>query len=115
PYLRQNRLPVSTADRLVGEHQATLAAPKDKLVNEELPATVDEVRKLAQKLLPKLAKVITTAELAFAFFDEIFWNLEPAAGRETDDGFEVFSESHDDDADVEDQAAELASPVPAAA
>jgi hypothetical protein len=115
-YLREQGLPVASADRLVGEHLAKLAVPEDKLLSEELPvATVDEVRKLAKKMLPKLAKVITTAELAFAFFDEIFWNLEPAAGRETDDGFEVFSESHDDDADVEDQAAELAIPVPAAA
>jgi hypothetical protein len=112
-YLREQGLPVATADRLVGEHQATLAAPKDKLLSEELPvATVDEVRKLAKKMLPKLCRVLTTAELAFAFIDELFWNLEASDGRETDDGLEVFRTSHEDAPEVDAPVAELANPAP---
>ena len=113
PYLREQGLPVASADRLVGEHQAKLTAPKDKLLSEELPvATVDDVRKLAKKMLPKLCRVLTTAELAFEFIGELFWNLDAAEGRETDDGVEVFRTSHEDDASDEDQAAESAGPAP---
>jgi hypothetical protein len=113
PYLSEQGLPVASADRLVGEHQAKLAAPKDKLLSEELPvATVDDVRKLAKKMLPKLCRVLTTAELAFEFIGELFWNLDAAEGRETDDGVEVFRTSHEDDASDEDQAAESAGPAP---
>ncbi len=116
PYLREQKLPVATADRLVGEHQATLAAPKDKFLSEELPeVTVDEVRKLTKKMLSKLQHLLTSAELAFAFIDELFWNLEAAEGRETDDGVEVFRKSHEDATAVEAEVAELAISAPAAA
>jgi hypothetical protein len=108
-YLRAQRLPVSSADRYVAQHEATLALPVEKVLTEELPEpTVDQVRQFAQKLLPKLCKTLTTTELAFAFIDEIFWNIEAAEGRETDDGLEVFRTSHEDGTD---DAAELAEPA----
>ncbi len=112
-YLRAQKLPLTSADRLVAQHEATLTPREEKLTNGEF--TVEEARKLAQKMLPRLCRVLTTAELAYAFIDEIFWNLEASDGRETDDGFEVFRTLHDNDADDEDQSAELAEAAPAAA
>jgi hypothetical protein len=97
----------------VAEHEASLTPPERKLLKEELPeATMDEVRKLAKKMLTKLELVLTTAELVHGFLDELFWNLEAAEGRETDDGLEVFRTSHEDTSSVEAQAAELAEPTP---
>ena len=112
-YLRAQHLPLSSADRYVAAHEATLAAPEEKLLTKQLPeVTVDEVRKLAKKMLPKLCRVLTTPELAFEFLGELFWNIPDAEGRETDDGLEVFRTSHDADTSVEDQAAEVAIPAP---
>jgi hypothetical protein len=113
-YLRVQKLPLATADKYVAEHAASLNSPERKLLKEELPeATIDEVRKLAKKMLTKLELVLTTAELVHGFLDELFWNLEAAEGRETDDGLEVFRTSHEDASSVEAQAAELAEPTPA--
>jgi hypothetical protein len=114
-YLRLQRIPVASADRLVAVHEAPLAPPQKKVLTEELSEpTVDQVRQMAQKLLPKLCKTLTTAELAFAFIDEIFWNIEASDGQETDDGFEVFRTLHDDDVDDEDQAVDPAVAAPVA-
>jgi hypothetical protein len=110
-YLREQHLPLTTADRLVAEHEAALAPKEEKVPNGGF--TVEDARKLAQKMLPKLNGVLSTAELAFGFLDEIFWDLEAAEGRETDDGVEVFRTSHEDAANVENQDAEVASPAPA--
>ena len=113
PYLRRRKLPLATANRYVAEHQARIAQPAEKLLNEQhVEPTVDQLRQMAQKLLPKLCRVLTTAELAFEFLDELFWNIPDAEGRETDDGLEVFRTSHEDEASVEDQAAEVSNPAP---
>lgn len=113
-YLRSQKLPLATADKYVAEHAASLTPPEGKLLKEELPeATVDDVRQLAKKMLPKLQRLLTSAELAFAFIDELFWNLEAAEGRETGDGVEIFRASHEDETSDEDQVAEQASPTPA--
>jgi hypothetical protein len=113
-YLRSQRLPLATADKYVVEHAASLTRPEEKLLEEELSKpTVDQVRQLAQKLLPKLCDVLTTAELVHGFIDELFWSLEAAVGRETDDGLEVFRASHQDATAVKVEAAELAEPASA--
>jgi hypothetical protein len=113
-YLRSQRLPLATADKYVAEHAASLTPPEEKLLEEELSKpTVDQVRQLAQKLLPQLCDVLTTTELVHEFIDELFWSLEAAEGRETDDGLEIFRASHEDATSVQAQAAELAEPAPA--
>jgi len=112
-YLRTQKLPLATADKYVAEHAASLTPPEVMLLTEEFLEPVDQVRHMAQKLLPKLCRVLTTAELAFAFIDELFWNLEASDGRETDDGLEVFRTSHEDAPEVDAPVAELASSAPA--
>ena len=113
-YLRSQRLPLASADKYVAEHAASLTRTEEKLLEEELSMpTVDQVRQLAQKLLPKLCDVLTTAELVHEFIGELFRSLEAAEGRETEDGLEVFRASHEDATSVKAQAAELAEPAPA--
>jgi hypothetical protein len=111
-YLRAQKLPLTTADRLVAQHEATLAPREEKLTNGGLP--VSEGRQLALKMLPKLRPILVTAELVHEFIAQLFWDLDAAEGRETDDGLEVFRTSHEDATAVEGEVAELADPAPAA-
>jgi hypothetical protein len=97
PYLRSQKLPLATADRYVAEHEATLVPSEEKLLDEELPApTVAEALQFAQKMLPKLCRLLTTAELVFAFVHEIVWNIPNAEGRDTAEGIEVYQTSHEE-------------------
>jgi hypothetical protein len=110
-YLRSQGLALTSADRYVAEHEATLGSPEEKLLTEEL--TVDEVRKLARKGLPKLCRVLTTQELVFEFIRELVWNIDVAEAWETDKGFEVPKVASDDTREVDVHVAESANPAPA--
>ncbi len=59
-------------------------------------------------MLPKLCRILTTAESVYDFMHEPVWNIPDAEGQETDDGLEVFRTSHQDAPVVEAQVAELA-------
>jgi hypothetical protein len=97
PYLRSQKLPLATADRYVAEHEATLAPSEEKLLDEELSTpTVEEVLQVARKSLPKLCRLLTTAELVYAFVHEIVWNIPNVEGRDPAEGIEVFRTSHEE-------------------
>jgi hypothetical protein len=87
PYLRSHGIPVATADRRVAEHEATLAAPEEKLLTEEL--TLDGVRKLAKKMLPKVQHALITQELVYEFVHELVWNIDVAEASYTENGLEI--------------------------
>jgi hypothetical protein len=110
-YLRSQGLPIASADRYVAEHEATLGSPEEKLLTEEF--TLDEVRKLARKGLPKLCRVLTTQELVFEFIRELVWNIDVAEAWETEKGFEIPQVASDDAAEVDLHIAESANPAPA--
>jgi hypothetical protein len=113
-YLRSQRLPLASADKYVAEHAASLTPPEEKLLKEELSeSTADQVRQIAQKLLPKLRSILTTQELVFEFVHELLWNIDVAEVTDTDDGLEIPRTSPGDSDEVEAQAAELAEPAPA--
>jgi hypothetical protein len=89
-YLRSQKLPLATADRYVQEHEARLSSPTTKLVNEELSEpTPDEIRQFAQKLLPKLCRVLTTQQSVYEFVHELVQHIPAADGRATECGVEV--------------------------
>lgn len=72
----------------MAQHAASLIRPEEKLLEEELwRPTVDQVRPLAQKLQPELCDVLITVDSVHEFIGELFWSLEAAEGRETEDGF----------------------------
>jgi hypothetical protein len=110
-YLRSLRLSLASADRYVADHEAKLGPPVEKLLTEEL--SVDEVRKLARKGLPKLCRVFTTQELVFEFIHELVWNIDVAEAWETDKGLEIPKVASDDAAEVDVHVAESANPAPA--
>jgi hypothetical protein len=113
-YLRSQKLPLPTADRYVAEHQATLAPPAKKVISEELSTpTVDEIRQLAQKILPKLCRVLTTQELVFEFIHELVWNIDVAEAWETEKGFELPKVESEDVPEVDAHVAGSANLAPA--
>jgi hypothetical protein len=94
------------------EHEATLGPPKQKLLTEEL--TVDEVRKLAHKGLPKLCRLLTTQELVYEFIHELVWNIDVAEAWYTDKGFELPKIGSDHAPESDAPIAESTRPAPVA-
>jgi hypothetical protein len=89
-YLRLQKLPLATADRYVQEHEMRLSPPTAKLLNEEFSEpTPDEIRQFAQKLLPKLCRVLTTQQSVYEFVHELVRHIPTADGRATECGVEV--------------------------
>jgi hypothetical protein len=115
PYLREQRLPLATANRHVAEHQARMAQPAEKLLIEQhVEPTADDARKLAAKLLPTLSRTLISQELVFEFIHELPWNLDVAEVTDTDDGLEIPRTAQDNPDDAEDEAAESTVPAPVA-
>lgn len=104
-YLRSKNLPLTTSDRYVAEHKATLAPREEKLPTEELPTpTVDEIRQLAHKILPKVSRLLITQELVYEFVHELVWNIDVAVASYTNNGFEIPRVGADDALEVDAQA-----------
>jgi hypothetical protein len=111
PYLRSLNLSLASADRYVAEHEATLGPPKQKLLTEEL--TVDEVRQLAKKILPRV-RALSSQELVYEFIHELVWNIDVAEAWYTDKGFEIPKIGSDDAPEPDAPVAGSAGPVPVA-
>ena len=113
-YLRAQHLPLSSADRLVAEHEATLAPPAKKVPSEEVStATIEEVQAMARKMAGKLNDILTSQELLYAYAHEFVWNLDVAEAWYTDAGFEIPKTGSDDAPEDDAPVAELANPAPA--
>jgi hypothetical protein len=110
-YLRLQHLPVTTADRYVAQHEARLAPPAEKDPTGEL-SPIDEVRQLAQKMLPKVSRLLTSQDMVYEFVHELVWNLDVAEATETDLGLEIPRTSQDESDEDEDQVAVQAIPAP---
>jgi hypothetical protein len=96
-YLRAQRLPLATADRYVSAHEALLNPPADNLLNEELSEPLEsEVRNSAQKLLPRLCRLLTTQEAVYHFVHELVGHIPAADYRSTDWGLEVLRREPED-------------------
>lgn len=107
PFLR-GKLPLTTADRYVGEHEASLAGGGKSLPSGELAElTVDDVRQLARKMLPKVMRALTTQELIYEFVRELVWGIDVAEAWDTEKGFELPKVGSDDGADQNAQSADL--------
>jgi hypothetical protein len=82
-YLRLHGLPRATADRYVGQHEASMM-PVTKRVRESITETTgDDVRRLVRSLLPRLRKVLTTPSWVEWFLVEIAFQLETADASPT--------------------------------
>jgi len=113
PYLRGQKLPLATVNRYVAEHQARIAQPAEKLLNEQhKEPTVDDARKLATKLLPTLSKILISQELVFEFMHEILWSLDVAEVTDTDLGLEIPRTSQEDSDEADAPVEELVIPAP---
>jgi hypothetical protein len=115
PYLRSQELPITTADRYVAEHEAALAPREEKLTNGELSTpTVEEIRHLAKKILPKVQRALSSQELVYEFIHELVWSIDVAEAWETEKGLEIPKVESDDSSEVDAHVAESAGPAPVA-
>jgi hypothetical protein len=96
-YLRSQKLPLATADRYVREHETRLS-PSARLLSEDLsePKTEDEIRRYAQKLIPRLSRLLTTQEDSYYFIHELVAHIPAADYRSTDWGLEVLRREPED-------------------
>jgi hypothetical protein len=74
-YLRSHQLPRATADRYVSLHQASMADPSNRLTEAIPEPTVEDVKKLVQRLLPRLRPVLKTEELVGEFLFQVVQQL----------------------------------------
>jgi hypothetical protein len=113
-YLRLQHLPVTTADRYVTQHEASLAPPAEKDPTGELPTpTVDEVRQLAKNMLPKVSRLLTSQELVYEFMHTLIWGIDVAEMSYTDAGFEIPKTGSDDVPEVDAPVPGVVEPTPA--
>jgi hypothetical protein len=85
-YLRSHKMSRATADRYVREHETTLAPPPNRLTDAISEPTEDEVRQFAQRLIPRLRRLLTSQDAIYYFFDELVSNLPPLDGGVADEG-----------------------------
>jgi hypothetical protein len=112
PFLR-GKLPLTTADRYVAEHEASLVGSEKKLpIGELTELTVDDVRQLARKMLPKVMRALTTQELVYEFVRELVWGIDVAEAWDTEKGFELPKVGSDDAADLTGETATQTSLMP---
>jgi len=89
-YLREQRIPRATANRLVQRHEETLQPVTEKRLSETIsPSIEQEIEALFKKLRPQLLKVLTTQEAAFQFVVEMLW-LPGVDGDVTDKGALIY-------------------------
>ena len=115
PYLRSQELPLTTAERYLAEHEAALAPREEKLTTGELSTpTVEEIRHLAKKILPKVRRALSSQELVYEFMHELVWNIDVAEAWYTDKGFELPKIGSDHAPEPDAPVAESAGPAPVA-
>jgi len=113
PFLRKQKLPLATSDRLVAAHQARLAPMEEKLLTEELPEpTVDQVRQFTERLLPKLCRMLTTQQSVYEFVRDVIMQISVADGRSTEAGFEILKQTATADAGCLPQDSTTSTPPP---
>jgi hypothetical protein len=87
-YLRLHGLPRATAERYIGQHEASML-PDTKRVSESITETTgDDVRRLVRSLLPRLRKFLTTPSWVEWFLVEVAFQLETADASPTGGGVE---------------------------
>jgi hypothetical protein len=80
-FLREHHLPRATADRYVREQEATLTPLPNRLTDAISEPTEDEVRQFAQRLIPRLRRLLTSQDAVYYFFDELVSRLPPVTDR----------------------------------
>jgi hypothetical protein len=75
-YLRSHALPRASAERYIKQYEAIFKPQKNRLTDTLSESSEDDVRRLVQRLLPRLRKVLTTAGSVSLFVDEVVRQLQ---------------------------------------
>ena len=72
-FLQTQKIPRSTADRLVQGHQKTIAGQEGNCPTEQIPESAEVVaRRYCRGLWPRLSRVLTNADLVEIFIAELW-------------------------------------------
>jgi len=67
PFLKEHKIPRTTADRLVAAHERLLAPETNCTAGAIDKPTVQDIQRLFTSIRPRLAKILTTQESVYAF------------------------------------------------
>jgi hypothetical protein len=83
-FLEAQKIPRSTADRLVRTHEKTLVPDGENCATEQIPEPTEvSVRRYLQGLWPRLSRVLTTREAVELFIAELRHTAEKSLGVDT--------------------------------
>lgn len=85
-WLREQKIPRATADRLVLKHERSLHPDGNRLTEAISEPTDEEIKTLLDKIAPKLRKALRTPASAYRFLDLLSSSLA-ALRKDTDEGF----------------------------
>jgi hypothetical protein len=71
PFVREQGIPLSTADSYVKQHELSLSRTGNVPTKEVQVPTREDVTKLVKKLESKLRSVLTTPDAVTQFIDEL--------------------------------------------
>lgn len=83
-YLRTHKLPRATADRYVNQHLASMTPATNRLSEAVPEPTVEDVRRLVEKLLPRLRRMLTSQELVSEFLYQVVQQLSGGSQQGAD-------------------------------
>ena len=75
-FLRQAKIPRTTADRLVKKHEKALHPQPEKCTTGSVPSTPQRVAELVKRLIPRLRRELSVAESVRIFLHELSSALE---------------------------------------
>jgi hypothetical protein len=108
-YLREQRIPRATADRLVQRHEEVHPPVSEKRLGEAL-SVEQEIAAFFQTIRPRLLKVLTTQEAAFNFACEMLW-LPVVDGDVTDEAVHIYRPAKHGSREAADAASEPLVPI----
>jgi len=102
-YLREHNISPTTADLYMREQEESLPSGSKSRATRPPHAIHDpnaeDIKRLVDRLLPRLQSTLTTTEAVFYFVREIAFRLSPSNSAFTGKGIEIFEASRTGDAE----------------
>jgi hypothetical protein len=90
-YLRQHRIPRTTADRCVRDHEENLNPGSKKGTSGAISEPTEaDVTKFFERLLPRLRSALATQQAVFDFVCHLLFDLPGVHGDVTDSAVEIY-------------------------
>ena len=89
-YLREQKIPRTTADRYISDHEKSLnPEPENRITGAISAPTEEDVKQFFHRLLPRLQSVLTSYDAVYYFVREMHFELSNCNSEHTDRGILV--------------------------